>query len=214
MGFFLYFADYYLLLNVSELLEDALELSGIGIQTQDYTSKYEGSKNFPSFQSISWCNSLPGISFLASGGGEINWRDPLQGRKRLAFTAEQKLHIIREIEGGRSKSDVSRALGLASSTVATIWKNREGVLNALENQVSKERPPSRTPPKGSPNNLQCCNLSIAPSTAPPAASPPPKSITPPPALAALAANTTPAIIPKTDDMVRVINAVTSHVRER
>jgi len=57
-----------------------------------------------------------------------------QGRKRLAFTAEQKLHIIREIEGGRTKSDVSRALGLASSTVATIWKNREGVLSAVENQ--------------------------------------------------------------------------------
>lgn len=144
---------------------------------------------------------------MASGGGKMNWPDPLQGRKRLAFTAEQKLHIIREIEGGRSKSDVSRALGLASSTVATIWKNREGVLSSLENQVSKEYPASRTPPKGSPNNLQ----SNIPASIPPAASTPPKSITPPPAHAASAV---PTIIPKVDETVRVNNAVTSHVRER
>jgi transposase-like protein len=45
------------------------------------------------------------------------------------------MHIIREIESGKSKSDVSRELGLASSTVATIWKNRDGVLTAYENNV-------------------------------------------------------------------------------
>lgn len=58
-----------------------------------------------------------------------------QGRKRLAFTLEQKIQIISEIEGGKLKSDVSRELGLASSTVATIWKNRESIINAynLEN---------------------------------------------------------------------------------
>ncbi|KAJ8872274.1 hypothetical protein PR048_025876 [Dryococelus australis] len=60
-----------------------------------------------------------------------------QGRKRLAFTLEQKMHIIREIEKGKSKSDVSRELGLASSTVATIWKNRDSVISAFENNSPK-----------------------------------------------------------------------------
>ncbi|CAG2054336.1 unnamed protein product [Timema podura] len=54
------------------------------------------------------------------------------------------MHIIREIEKGKSKSDVSRELGLASSTVATIWKNRESVYSAYENNVPKsETPPSQ-----------------------------------------------------------------------
>ncbi|GLH00900.1 LOW QUALITY PROTEIN: Homeotic protein female sterile [Gryllus bimaculatus] len=54
----------------------------------------------------------------------------MEGRKRLAFSLEQKMHIIREIERGQSKSDVSRKLGFARSTVATIWKHRAGVLSA------------------------------------------------------------------------------------
>jgi hypothetical protein len=66
------------------------------------------------------------------------------------------LHIIRVIESGKSKSDVSRELGLASSTVATIWKNRDGVLTAYENNVpvvtknenlSHEATPSSSPNK-------------------------------------------------------------------
>lgn len=66
------------------------------------------------------------------------------------------MHIIREIESGKSKSDVSRELGLASSTVATIWKNRDGVLTAYENNVpvmtksdneSREATPSSSPNK-------------------------------------------------------------------
>ncbi|XP_073984371.1 bromodomain adjacent to zinc finger domain 2B toutatis isoform X5 [Rhodnius prolixus] len=52
----------------------------------------------------------------------------LEGRKRLAFTSEEKWRIIREIESGKSKSDVSRELGLANSTVATIWKQRGNVM--------------------------------------------------------------------------------------
>lgn len=40
------------------------------------------------------------------------------------------MQIINEIEGGKTKSDVSRQMGLASSTVATIWKNRDNIVNA------------------------------------------------------------------------------------
>lgn len=57
-----------------------------------------------------------------------------QGRKRLAFTIKQKMKIIQEIERGKSKSDVARELGLASSTVATIWKNRESIAESWRNR--------------------------------------------------------------------------------
>lgn len=40
------------------------------------------------------------------------------------------MQIINEIEGGKTKSDVSRQMGLASSTVATIWKNRDNIVSA------------------------------------------------------------------------------------
>lgn len=47
------------------------------------------------------------------------------------------MQIISEIEKGKTKSDVSRELGLASSTVATIWKNRDNIISAYnsENQA-------------------------------------------------------------------------------
>ncbi|KAF5304691.1 hypothetical protein FQA39_LY09468 [Lamprigera yunnana] len=58
----------------------------------------------------------------------------LEGRKRLAFSLEQKIHIISEIQRGKTKSDVSRELGLASSTVATIWKSRVNILCAYNSK--------------------------------------------------------------------------------
>lgn len=76
---------------------------------------------------------------------------PTQGRKRLAFTIKQKMKIIQEIERGKSKSDVARELGLASSTVATIWKNRESIAESWRNrdmmqQSDVEDVPSKKPP--------------------------------------------------------------------
>ncbi|XP_049817838.1 bromodomain adjacent to zinc finger domain protein 2B isoform X4 [Aethina tumida] len=65
---------------------------------------------------------------------EARSQQMLEGRKRLAFTLEQKMQIISEIEAGKLKSDVSRELGLASSTVATIWKNRDNILNAYSTE--------------------------------------------------------------------------------
>ncbi|XP_054005109.1 bromodomain adjacent to zinc finger domain protein 2B-like isoform X5 [Hylaeus anthracinus] len=65
---------------------------------------------------------------------EIRNQQLLEGRKRLAFTIKQKMKIIQEIERGKSKSDVARELGLASSTVATIWKNRESIAESWRNR--------------------------------------------------------------------------------
>lgn len=44
------------------------------------------------------------------------------------------MKIIQEIERGKSKSDVARELGLASSTVATIWKNRVSIAESWRNR--------------------------------------------------------------------------------
>ncbi|XP_011308220.1 bromodomain adjacent to zinc finger domain protein 2B isoform X4 [Fopius arisanus] len=65
---------------------------------------------------------------------EIRNQQLLEGRKRLAFTIKQKMKIIQEIERGKSKSDVARELGLASSTVATIWKNRVSIAESWRNR--------------------------------------------------------------------------------
>ncbi|OXU30225.1 hypothetical protein TSAR_013142 [Trichomalopsis sarcophagae] len=65
---------------------------------------------------------------------ELRNQQLLEGRKRLAFTIKQKMKIIQEIERGKSKSDVARELGLASSTVATIWKNRESIAESWRNR--------------------------------------------------------------------------------
>ncbi|XP_012260103.2 bromodomain adjacent to zinc finger domain protein 2B isoform X4 [Athalia rosae] len=65
---------------------------------------------------------------------ELRNQQLLEGRKRLAFTIKQKMKIIQEIECGKSKSDVARELGLASSTVATIWKNRESITESWRNR--------------------------------------------------------------------------------
>ncbi|XP_072752479.1 uncharacterized protein [Anoplolepis gracilipes] len=82
---------------------------------------------------------------------EIRTQQLLEGRKRLAFTIKQKMKIIQEIERGKSKSDVARELGLASSTVATIWKNRESIAESWRNrdmmqQSDIEDVPSKKPP--------------------------------------------------------------------
>ncbi|KYN26745.1 Bromodomain adjacent to zinc finger domain protein 2B [Trachymyrmex cornetzi] len=92
---------------------------------------------------------------------EIRNQQLLEGRKRLAFTIKQKMKIIQEIERGKSKSDVARELGLASSTVATIWKNRESIAESWRNrdmmhQADIEDVPSKKPPSMSSTTAAYC----------------------------------------------------------
>ncbi|XP_036140544.1 bromodomain adjacent to zinc finger domain protein 2B isoform X5 [Monomorium pharaonis] len=83
---------------------------------------------------------------------EIRNQQLLEGRKRLAFTIKQKMKIIQEIERGKSKSDVARELGLASSTVATIWKNRESIAESWRNRdMMHQTDVEDVPPKKSPS---------------------------------------------------------------
>jgi hypothetical protein len=56
-------------------------------------------------------------------------------RKRKSFSVEDKIRIIRMIESGRSMADVSREVGLSSSTVSSIWKVRGCVKSAYEKNM-------------------------------------------------------------------------------
>lgn len=59
--------------------------------------------------------------------------------KRKALCVDEKVCVIRAIEKGEKKSDVARRLKLSQSTVATIWKNKETILQAaLEGKTSKK----------------------------------------------------------------------------
>lgn len=56
----------------------------------------------------------------------------MSGVKRKQLSVSDKINVIHELERGLSNSDVSRKHGLSSSTVSTIWKNREKLTGAFE----------------------------------------------------------------------------------
>lgn len=60
----------------------------------------------------------------------------MSGVKRKMFSVSEKVCLIRDLESGSTNSAVSRKYGLSTSTVSTIWKNREIILAAFENNQS------------------------------------------------------------------------------
>lgn len=60
----------------------------------------------------------------------------MSGVKRKIFSVSEKVRLIWDLENGSTKSAVSRKYALSTSTVATIWKNREIILAAFENNQS------------------------------------------------------------------------------
>lgn len=52
--------------------------------------------------------------------------------KRKSLCIDEKAFLIRAIEAGETKSDVGKRFGFSRSTVSTIWKNREKILQAEE----------------------------------------------------------------------------------
>lgn len=58
--------------------------------------------------------------------------------KRKAFSIEEKLDIVRKIECGAKIKDVSDELGLALTTVSTIWSQRTKIVAASQCE-SRER---------------------------------------------------------------------------
>lgn len=56
---------------------------------------------------------------------------------RNSLTLEEKIKIVYQISSGISNADVCRKFGLSSSTVSTIWKNRDKIRGTLNSNISK-----------------------------------------------------------------------------
>lgn len=65
---------------------------------------------------------------------------------RKSFSVKEKAEIVFKIEKGSKQADICREYSLQKSTVATIWKNRETIKRAYEQnttKVKKLRKPTR-----------------------------------------------------------------------
>lgn len=60
-------------------------------------------------------------------------------KKRKCITLEEKIKIIRAIEGGQTQSKVRRIFNLSKSTVNTIWKTKESNILAFEKYSSETK---------------------------------------------------------------------------
>lgn len=56
---------------------------------------------------------------------------------RKSLTWETKVKIINEINNGTSNSDICKKYDLSSSTVSTIWKNKNKIMETLNSNISK-----------------------------------------------------------------------------
>lgn len=67
---------------------------------------------------------------------------PVPARKCL--TLEQKVQLIREVEkGGRQKSEIARQFGIPPSTLSTVLKNKDAILDGFEKSFSAKRKRNR-----------------------------------------------------------------------
>lgn len=55
--------------------------------------------------------------------------------KRKCLTVNEKVEIIREIERGAKNSEICKKFSLSSSTVSTLWKNKNVYLKAFESNL-------------------------------------------------------------------------------
>lgn len=53
-------------------------------------------------------------------------------RKRTILSVSDKIDILKELEKGNSNASVCKKFNLKSSTVSTIWKNKEKIFKASE----------------------------------------------------------------------------------
>ncbi|XP_044579686.1 tigger transposable element-derived protein 4-like [Cotesia glomerata] len=59
--------------------------------------------------------------------------------KRKSLCIDEKILMIRAIETGEKISDVGRRFGFCHSTVSTIWKNKEKILQAEDKGKSSKK---------------------------------------------------------------------------
>lgn len=56
--------------------------------------------------------------------------------KRKSLGIDEKVMLIRSIEAGVKLSEVGKRFGFSRSTVATIWKNKDKILQAMKDGKS------------------------------------------------------------------------------
>ncbi|KAH7972985.1 hypothetical protein HPB52_019963 [Rhipicephalus sanguineus] len=62
------------------------------------------------------------------------------------LTSEQKVQLVREVEkGGRQKSEIARQFGIPTSTLSTVLKNKDAVLDGFEKSFSAKRKRNHIP---------------------------------------------------------------------
>jgi hypothetical protein len=59
--------------------------------------------------------------------------------KRKCLSIREKVEIIRELERGEKNVEVCKKFNLSPSTVSTLWKNKEAILSALENNLTTNK---------------------------------------------------------------------------
>ncbi|KAH7963822.1 hypothetical protein HPB52_023145 [Rhipicephalus sanguineus] len=68
---------------------------------------------------------------------QVKMTPPVPARKCL--TLEQKVQLIREVEkGGRQKSEIARQFGIPPSTLSTVLKNKDVVLDGFEKKDTND----------------------------------------------------------------------------
>ena len=70
----------------------------------------------------------------------------MPGQKRKCLDLETKISIIRAVDSGRSKSLVASDNGIAPSSLSTILKNKEKLIEQWENNANPSRKRARLSP--------------------------------------------------------------------
>ncbi|KAH7976637.1 hypothetical protein HPB52_017084 [Rhipicephalus sanguineus] len=88
--------------------------------------------------------NMPAAPCYAGGftDRQVKMTPPVPARKCL--TLEQKVQLIREVEKeGRQKSEIARQFGIPPSTLSTVLKNKNAVLDGFEKSFSAKRKRNR-----------------------------------------------------------------------
>lgn len=63
----------------------------------------------------------------------------MASNKRKTFSIQDKIGIIRKIENGCNQADICKDYKLSKSTVCNIWKNRQLIISAHENNLDSRK---------------------------------------------------------------------------
>ena len=87
-----------------------------------------------SFLALFWLHSLHGLSlaFIMAPKRKADSSGGSGAKKRKAVTMEVKLDIIKRSQKGERPTDIGRSLGLSRTTVATIIKDKERIMEHVK----------------------------------------------------------------------------------